>query len=122
MTVYSGTLDRHMVRQKKAKAKSNPQWFWVNATLGFVVLILFAGQLYVSNSLVSQKVALADKKSDLYTLSAQIAGLESTIARGQDMANLLSLAHRNGMVAGKDGDTLLISSHVAISNAQNVNR
>lgn len=118
MTVYSTTLERRIILRKKAAVVPRTKLFWANAALGCLVLALFASQIFISNSLVSQKVAAASKKSELHALSGKIAALESTIARSQDLSNLVSLAHRNGMVVGKDGDTLLISSHVAISNAQ----
>ncbi len=126
MTVYSGTLQTQFIKHrsktvsKKKETVSLPRTklFWANAMLAILVLVLFAGQIFISNSLVSQKVAVAGKKSELHAMSSKIASLESTITRGQDISNLVSLANRNGMIVGKDGDTLLISSHVAISNAQ----
>ena len=92
--------------------------FWANVAFVFTAVLLFTAYILISNGIVSYNVAAAGKRSDLGALSAKVATLESTIARGQDFTNLVSLAQRKGMVVRKDADTLLVSSRVALSDAQ----
>lgn len=82
------------------------------------MILAVAANLYISNSLVSKKFALQRKRDDLFKMSTALAIQETALKHSQNLANLLSLAQRSGMIAGRDGEALTISAAgVALSNA-----
>ena len=86
--------------------------------IGTIVVVLIVGMVR-SNTLVSLRYGTTIKKQQLNNLNVSIAVQQTELGGSNDMHSLVSLSERLGMVAGNNGETLFVTSGVAL-NTSNV--
>ncbi len=83
-----------------------------------IALIIAAGaaNLFISNSIASQRFAIDVKKKELHTIGNALAAREVALGEGTNITNLLSAVQHRGMVPGQPGDALFLNTGVAYIN------
>ena len=74
------------------------KYFYINVALCGITAVLFVWNIALSNTLVSSRHGNDLKIAELNRLRSELALRESSLGGGNDVANLLSLVKRNGMV------------------------
>ncbi|MEK7582786.1 MAG: hypothetical protein AAB483_00025 [Patescibacteria group bacterium] len=109
MTVYTGR------NQKQTKRISYSRRGILNFTIIGLIVAAGAANLFVSNSVASQRYAVALEKKQLHVIGNTLAARE-TDGGSANMANLVSLANSAGMVPDKQGESLFLTTGVAFTN------
>ena len=81
-----------------------------------LIVVAVVASLFISNSIASQRFAVALGKKNLNTTGNALAIKEVAISEGTNMANLLSAVQNHGMVPGQQGDILFLNTGVAYIN------
>ena len=86
---------------------------FVNFFILILIVIAVGSNLFVSNTVASQRFAVEVKKKELNTLGNSLAAREVELSGSAGMAQVLSFAHRNGMVPGSQSQAIFLNTGVA---------
>lgn len=95
--------------------------FRLNLILTFLVLVVLAGYIFLSNFLVSQRYNLGLRKQQFNQLSAKLpAGGTAAESGVYNLSDLLLFAQASGMVEARDIGVILEENGVALSEYETI--